>query len=224
MAKLGQEVLAEALGTAGLLATIVGAGMMADNLSGGNDGVALLGTTIPIGAILYVLITIFGPISGAHFNPAVTLVNFLKKEITGSKAMLFVATQIVSGILGVFLVHAMFDVDIVQVSEKVRYGPAQWLSEIVATFGLLLTILLTVRYKEDAVPLAVALYITAAIYFTASTCFANPAVSIARSLTNTFTGIEPNGVLPFIAAEIIGAVLALYCASYLMREPEPDQH
>ena len=220
---MAQKLVAEAIGTGFLLATIVGAGVMAEDLAGGNIAVALLGTVLPIGAILYVIITMLAPISGAHFNPAVTFVNIITRDIKPGDAVLYIAVQIISGIAAVWLVHIMFELDVMQFSGKIRYGPAQWVSEIVATFGLLTTILLTVRFKPEAVPLAVALYITAACWFTSSTSFANPAVTIARSFSNTFTGIEPGGILPFIAAQLIGAVLALWCCRFLTNgfEDEP---
>ncbi|MEM9277834.1 MAG: MIP/aquaporin family protein, partial [Pseudomonadota bacterium] len=196
-----------------LLATVVGSGIMGEMLSGGNVAIALLGNTIPTGAILVVLITMFGPVSGAHFNPAVTVVFALRKEIEIPEALLFVVAQIAGGIIGVLAAHLMFDLEILQFSEKVRTGGAQWFAEVVATFGLLMTILGTLRSQPTAVPMAVGLYITAAYWFTASTSFANPAVTVARSLTNTFSGIQPNHVAAFILAQLTGAVIAwLYCS------------
>ncbi|MEO0327167.1 MAG: MIP/aquaporin family protein [Pseudomonadota bacterium] len=205
-------LVAEFTGTAFLLATVVGSGIMAEALAGGNVAIALLGNTIPTGAILIVLITLFGPVSGAHFNPAVTLAFALRKEISSRDSLAYIVVQILGGILGVWAAHMMFDLDIFQFSEKVRSGPAQWFAEIVATFGLVLTIFGTLRFKPDSVPVAVGLYITAAYWFTASTSFANPAVTIARGLSNTFAGIQPSDVVPFIIAQFTGAVCAwVYC-------------
>lgn len=200
--------MAEALGTLILVTAVVGSGIMALKLAGGNLAVALLCNTIPTGAILFVLITMLGPVSGAHFNPVVTLVMRLRGEIGSGEAMGYVAAQIAGGCLGTLLAHAMFDLTILQTSTTVRTGYAQWLAEAVAAFGLLLTILGTVRVKPDAIATAVGLYITSAYWFTASTSFANPAVTIARSLTDTFAGIAPADVAGFIAAQIAGAVLA----------------
>ena len=199
---------AEAVGTALLLATVVGSGIMAEQLTQ-DVALALLGNTIPTGAILVVLILIFGPISGAHFNPAVTLVMVLQKELGLRDGAAYVAAQVIGGVLGVWLAHAMFDLSILQTSTKMRSGAPQWIAESVACFGLLLTILAVAKSRASAVPLAVGLYITAAYWFTASTSFANPAVTIARCLSDTFAGIRPADVLPFIGAQLIGAFLAL---------------
>lgn len=204
-----QKLLAEGLGTAFLLATVVGSGIMAENLAGGNIAIALLGNTIPTGAILVVLITIFGPISGAHFNPAVTLAFLTRREIALPDAVYYMIVQIIGGILGVWAAHAMFELEIFQFSEKLRTGPSQWWAEIVATFGLLTVIFGGIRHKPDAIPMMVGLYITAAYWFTASTSFANPAVTIARGFSNTFAGIAPANILMFIAAQIVGAMLAV---------------
>ena len=211
-----QRLAAECLGTAFLLATVVGSGIMAENLSGGNVAIALLGNTIPTGAILFVLITTFGPISGAHFNPVVTISFMLRKDISISESMQFIIVQIIGGLLGVLAAHIMFDENIIQFSQKVRTGPAQWFAEGVATFGLVFTILATLRAKPSAIPMAVALYITAAYWFTASTSFANPAVTIARSFSDTFAGIRLIDAPFFIAAQIAGAVLAKYFARWLV--------
>ncbi|WP_286829764.1 MULTISPECIES: aquaporin [Kordiimonas] len=205
-----QKLVAEFVGTLMLLATVVGSGIMGETLAAGNDAVALWGNTAATGAILVVLIMIFGPFSGAHFNPAVTLVFFAKGQLTRTEAAAYIATQIVAGVAGVMLAHAMFDQAIVQTSLNVRTGTGQWISEGVATFGLLAAILGTVRYRPEIVPYAVGLYITAGYWFTASTSFANPAVTIARSFTNTFSGIAPADVLAFIAAQIVGAFIALF--------------
>lgn len=204
-----RRLLAEALGSAFLLATVVGSGIMAEKLAGGNVAIALLGNTLPTGAILVVLILIFGPLSGAHFNPAVSLAFALRGEFAWRDLAPYVAAQIVGGILGVFAAHAMFDLPILQFSAHVRSGPAQWFAESVATFGLLLTIFGCVAKAPQAVPFAVGLYITAAYWFTASTSFANPAVTIARGLSDTFAGIAPAGVPAFIAAQIAGMLAAV---------------
>lgn len=206
----GQKLLAEALGTFFLLATVVGSGIMGEALSGGNVALALLGNTLPTGAILVVLILIFGPISGAHFNPAVTLVMTLRREMTVTTALLYSAVQVVAGTFGVLAAHGMFDLDLLQIGVKARTGGPQWFSEIIATFGLLATILGCVRLKSTAVPYAVGLYITAAYWFTASTSFANPAVTVARSFTATFAGIDPSHAAAFIAAQLVGAVAAWF--------------
>ena len=211
-----QAIFAEALGSFLLFATVVGSGVMADNLAGGNDAVALLGNTIATGAMLFVLITMLGPISGAHFNPAVTLVFRLKGELGSGKALAFVVAQIAGGILGVWAAHVMFGLPVLQVSEKVRTGTGQWTGELIATFGLVLTILATLKARPDKVPMSVALYITAAYWFTSSTSFANPAITIARGLSNTFSGIAPVNVPGFIAAQLVGAMIALVVARHLL--------
>jgi len=216
-ARLSQRLAAEFIGTAFLLATVVGSGIMAERLAGGNVAIALLGNTIPTGAILFVLITMLGPISGAHFNPAVTLVFALRREIAAREASLFVVAQIVGGILGVLATHIMFDESVFQFSQKIRTGGPQWFAEGIATFGLVFTILATLRAKPDAVATAVGLYITAAYWFTASTSFANPAVTIARSLSDSFAGIRPLDAPLFIVAQIVGAVLALIVCRWLLR-------
>ena len=204
------QMLAEFLGTGALVCTVVGSGIMAETLAGGNVAIALLGNTIPTGAILFVLITMLGPISGAHFNPAVTLAFTLRKELTVPKAAWFVLAQIAGGILGCLLANYMFELDVIQISEKVRTGPSQWVSEITATVGLLLTILVCLRSKPDAIPAAVGLYITAAYWFTSSTSFANPAVAVARIFSNTFAGIRPEDAAVFVVCQIIGALVALH--------------
>ncbi len=217
MVDLSRRLAAEALGTAMLVATVVGSGIMADRLSD-DVAVSLLGNTIPTGAILFVLITILGPISGANFNPVVTMVFALRKELEASAILPYVLAQILGGIAGTLIAHAMFELPIFQVSETVRSGSAQWTAEAVATFGLLLTILGGLRFKADAIPMLVGLYITAAYWFTASTSFANPAVAIARSLTNTFAGIRPLDLPGFIIAQIVGAVLASMLAAWLFAD------
>ena len=202
------RLLSEAAGTAFLVATVVGSGIMAETLSGGNVAIAVRANTIATGAILVVLISAFGPVSGAHFNPAVTLVFRLKGDIGTGDAMAYVAVQVVSGVIGVWVAHLMFDQSWAQVSVHARTGPGQWLSEGVATFGLVMTILFGIRAKAN-VAMMVGLYITAAYWFTASTSFANPAVTIARSLTASFSGIAPADVAGFIFAQIAGAIAAL---------------
>lgn len=205
---LPRRLVAEALGTVFLLATVIGSGIMAERLAGGNLALALLCNTLPTGAILYVLITIFAPLSGAHFNPAVSLVFLLRKTISRSDFAAYVLAQVLGGILGTLIAHAMFELPFFQISATVRTGAGQWFAEFVAAFGLILTILGCLARNIAAVPTAVGLYITAAYWFTASTSFANPAVTIARSLSDTFAGIAPADVPAFIAAQLVGAVLA----------------
>ena len=210
-----RRLVAEALGTALLLTTVVGSGIMAERLAGGNVALALLGNTLPTGAILVVLILIFGPISGAHFNPAVSTVFALQGNLGWRYLPLYVTAQIVGGIVGVLVAHAMFDLPLWQVSTKVRAGLSQNLAEFVATFGLVLTILGCIARAPTAVPYAVGLYITAAYWFTASTSFANPAVTIARSLSDTFAGILPANTPGFIAAQFLGASAGFLAARWL---------
>lgn len=209
---LSQRVAAEGLGTAFLLATVIGSGIMAERLAGGNQALALLCNTIPTGAILVVLITIFGPVSGAHFNPAVSLVFALRKDMPWPEMVLFWTAQIVGGIFGALAAHAMFELPLVQLSSTLRTGPGQWIAEMVAAFGLILTILGCLARNIAAVPMAVGLYITAAYWFTASTSFANPAVTIARSLSDTFAGIAPSNAPAFVAAQFAGALLGYLAA------------
>src|SRR5215208_371285 len=217
--RLTQRLGAEGLGTAFLLATVIGSGIMAERLAGGNQALALLCNTLPTGAILVVLITIFGPISGAHLNPAVSLVFALRKEMLWNEYAAYVVAQIAGGILGALLAHAMFELPFFQISATARTGLGQWIAEVVAVFGLILTILGCLARNAAAVPMAVGLYITAAYWFTASTSFANPAVTIARSLSDTFAGIAPADVPAFIAAQIIGAVLAHITARQFWAKP-----
>jgi glycerol uptake facilitator-like aquaporin len=213
---LPRRLVAETLGAALLVATVVGSGIMAESLT--NDAaLMLLGNTIPTGAILVVLIAILGPISGAHFNPAVTLVFAIKRDLVSRDAWLYVVAQIIGGILGTVIAHAMFGLPLLDASAKIRTGSAQWLAEGVAAFGLVATILAGIRFNRPSVPWLVGLYITAAYWFTASTSFANPAVAIARSLTNTFSGIRPMDLPGFIAAELGGAVVGLMLMSWLLR-------
>ena len=213
---LRRRFVAEALGTALLVATVVGSGIMAENLTK-DVALALLGNTLPTGAILVVLITILGPISGAHFNPAVTLVFALRRELKPREALSYILAQVAGGIAGTMVAHAMFALPLLDASLKIRTGGAQWLAEGVATFGLVATILAGIRFERAAVPWLVGLYITAAYWFTSSTSFANPAVAIARSMTNTFSGIRPIDLPGFIAAELGGAVAALVLMSWLLR-------
>jgi glycerol uptake facilitator-like aquaporin len=213
--RLAQRACAEALGTAFLLAAVVGSGIMAQRLSGGNLALALLGNTLPTGAILAVLILIFGPVSGAHFNPAVSLAFALRGELGWRDAAAYIAVQIVGGIVGVWAAHLMFELPIWQLSLTARTGGAQWFAEFVATLGLLLTIFGCVSHAPHAIAYAVGLYITAAYWFTSSTSFANPALTIARSLSDTFAGIAPAGILAFVAAQLCGALAALLLARFL---------
>lgn len=213
-----RRLFAEWLGTLFLLATVVGSGIMAENLAGGNVAIALLGNTIPTGAILVVLILVFGPISGAHFNPAVTLAFFIRKEISAREGLFFVAAQITGGIIGVFIAHLMFENALIDPSTHARTGVSQWISEFVATFGLVATILGLVKVRPEAIPYAVGLYITAAYWFTSSTSFANPAVTIARGFSNTFAGIDPAHVAAFIAVQLFAAVVATLTFKWLLAE------
>ena len=217
-----QKLAAEGLGTALLLAIVVGSGIMGEALASGNEAVALLANTIATGAGLVVLILIFGPVSGAHFNPAVTLAFFLKREIKAGMASAYVAIQIVGAIAGVFLAHAMFDLPILQQSIKARLGLGQAIGEATATFGLVLTILGCVRFRPDATAYAVGLFITAGYWFTSSTSFANPAVTIARTLTNTFAGIRPDGAPAFVAAQLLAAALATFIAMTIFEKSKPQ--
>jgi glycerol uptake facilitator-like aquaporin len=217
---LSRRLVAEALGTAMLVATVVGSGIMADRLTD-DVALALLGNTLPTGAILVVLIIILGPISGAHFNPAVTLVFALRGEIALRDAAAYTVAQIVGGILGTLLAHGMFDLPLLQLSATTRTGTGQWIAEGVAAFGLVFTILAGLRFRPESIPWLVGLYITAAYWFTASTSFANPAVAIARALSDTFAGIRPVDVPAFIVAEVLGALLAMALAGWLLAEPKP---
>ncbi len=215
-------LVAEFAGTMLLLATVIGSGIMAERLAGGNIAVALLGNTIPTGAILYVLITIFGPVSGAHFNPAVTLAFFIRRQIPVKLALFFVVMQIIGGLCGAFLAHFMFEMPVLQMSTKLRSGPAQWGAEFVATFGLLTVIFGGIRWRPEAVPTLVALYITAAYWFTSSTSFANPAVTIARSFTDSFSGILPAHAPGFIAAQLGAAIIAPLLLGWLFAGDRKD--
>lgn len=212
---LRRRIAAEGVGSFFLFVCVIGSGIMAQALSGGNDGIALLANTIATGAILFVMITMLGPISGAHFNPAVTLVVALRRELPWLDAGAYVAAQLAFGILGAWAAHLMFDLPTLQFSAKARTGLGQWTGEFVATFGLVLTILGTVKYKPQAVAASVGLYITAAYWFTSSTSFANPAITVARSLSNTFAGIAPADVPMFVLIQFAGAVAGLAMANSL---------
>ena len=216
MPAISRRLVAEALGTLLLLATVIGSGIMAENLAGGNDAVALLGNTLATGAILAVLITTLAPISGAHFNPAVTVAFLIRREIDAKTAAAYVGVQVLGGLAGAVLAHAMFDVDLLQISTKARTGMGQWLAEGVATFGLIATILATLKARPTAVAAMVGLYISAGYWFTASTSFANPAVTIARSFTDTFSGIAPADAPAFIAAQFVGAAAATGLMAWLL--------
>jgi glycerol uptake facilitator-like aquaporin len=213
---LPRRLVAEGLGTALLVATVVGSGIMAESLTK-DVALALLGNTLPTGAILVVLITILGPISGAHFNPAVSLIFALKREFTPRDALSYMVAQCIGGVLGTMIAHAMFALPLLDASLKMRTGGAQWFAESVAAFGLVATILAGIQFNRLAVPWLVGLYITAAYWFTSSTSFANPAVAIARSMTNTFSGIRPADLPGFIAAELCGAVAAMILMGWLLR-------
>jgi len=215
-ASLPQRLAAETLGTALLLSAVVGSGIMAEQLAGGNAALALLANTLATGAMLVVLITMLGPISGAHLNPAVSLAFFLRGDIRRQEVLAYTATQLAGAITGVLIAHVMFAEPLLQISETARSGFAQIFSEGVATFGLVLTILLTLRTRPQAVAASVGLYIAAAYWFTASTSFANPAVTIARALTDTVSGIRPGDVPGFVVAQLVGATCGLAAASTLM--------
>lgn len=217
---LPRRLAAEFIGTAFLLATVVGSGIMGENLAGGNAAIALLGNTIATGAILVVLILVFGAISGAHFNPGVTLAFLLRRQITPGAALAYVAVQIVAAVCGVLAAHFMFAEPLLMLSTHARTGAGQWFAEFIASFGLLATILGCLRFRPDAVPYAVGLFITAGYWFTASTSFANPAVTIARTLTDTFSGIAPGDAPAFIAAQLAGAVAATVIFGWLLREED----
>lgn len=212
---LGRRIAAEAVGSFFLFACVIGSGIMAQNLSSGNNAVALLGNTLATGAILFVLITMLGPISGAHLNPAVSLVAASRRELRWSDAAAYIAAQLAFGILGAWAAHLMFGLPALQLSMKARHGVGQFAGEFIATFGLILTILGTVRFRQPWVPASVALYITAAYWFTSSTSFANPAITVARSLTNTFAGIAPHDVPLFVVAQLLGAGCAALFAKWL---------
>ena len=218
-APLARRLAAEGVGAFFLFATVIGSGIMAENLAGGNDAVALLGNTLATGAMLFVLIAMLGPISGAHMNPAVTLVAALRRELGWRDAGAYVAAQLAFGILGAWAAHLMFELPTLQLSVKARTGLGQWAGEAIATFGLILTILGSVRHRPQWVPASVALYISAAYWFTSSTSFANPAITVARSLSDSFAGIAPHDVPAFVIAQLVGALGASFVARFLFREP-----
>lgn len=213
-----RAIAAEALGSLLLFATVIGSGIMAERLAGGNVAVALLGNTIATGAMLFVLITMLAPISGAQMNPAVTLVMRLRRQIQTDTAIAYVLAQIAGGIAGVWMAHLMFDEPVIQLSSKIRSGVGQWVGEAVATFGLLLTILGTAKARQNSVPASVALYIVAAYWFTSSTSFANPAITLARSMSSSFAGIAPASVPPFIAAQLAGAIAAHFISRVIFED------
>jgi glycerol uptake facilitator-like aquaporin len=219
---LARRLAAEGIGSFFLFACVIGSGIMAANLSQGNDAIALLGNTAATAAMLFVLITMFGPISGAHMNPAVTLVAAARGQLPWREAASYVAAQLACGVLGAFAAHLMFDLPTLQLSVKARHGLGQWTGEAIATFGLVLTILGTVRHRPQWVAPAVALYIAAAYWFTSSTSFANPAITVARSLSDTFAGISPGDVPPFVAAQLAGAAAAAAVAPWLFADSPPD--
>jgi len=219
--RLSRRLAAEAIGSFFLFAGVVGSGIMGEATAGGNVALALLGNTLATAAILYLLIVKLGPVSGAHFNAVVTVAFAVRREISARHAALYLLVQLTAGIAGVIAAHAMFDLPLLQESTKLRSGFGQWLGEAIATFGLLFTILGTARHRPASVPASVALYIAAAYWFTSSTSFANPTITIARSLTDSFSGIAPSGVLPFIAAQFLGGGLALLFARWLF-PPAPD--
>ena len=214
-----RKLAAESIGTAFLLATVVGSGIMAEGLAGGNTAIALLGNSLSTGAILVVLITVFGPVSGAHFNPAVTVAFVVRREMGLPLAVSFIIAQVAGALIGTWTAHLMFAEEVVQVSSTLRTGPAQWFAEVVATFGLLMAIFGALRWRPDFVPMAVGLYITAAYWFTASTSFANPAVTVARSFTDTFSGIAPAHMPAFVIAQFVGALLATWVFAWLFKKP-----
>jgi len=219
---MARRLFAEWLGTLFLLAVVVGSGIMADRLSGGNVAIALLANSIATGAILVVLILIFGPISGAHFNPAVTLAFAIRKEISPQDSAQYVAAQIIGGVAGVIIAHAMFDNPLIDPSTTARTGIGQWIGEFVATFGLVATILGCLKARPEAVPYAVGLFITAGYWFTSSTSFANPAVTIARGLTNTFSGIDPAHIGAFIMMQLIAAAVATMSFRWLLADRQDE--
>lgn len=219
-ADAARRLVAEFAGTMLLLATVIGSGIMAERLADGNLAVALLGNTIPTGAILYVLITIFGPVSGAHFNPAVTLAFLLRRDISFPRAAQFMFVQTFGAVCGAMLAHVMFEMPVLQLSQNIRSGPAQWVSEFTATFGLLTVIFGGLRWRPKAIPALVGLYITAAYWFTASTSFANPAVTFARAFTDSFSGILPADAPPFIIAQLAAAVVASFALRWMFAGEE----
>jgi glycerol uptake facilitator-like aquaporin len=219
---LARRLAAEGIGAFFLFAAVIGSGIMAEALSGGNVAIALLGNTLATGAILFVLIAMLAPVSGAHFNPAVSLVMAIRRELPWREVAPYIAVQLAGGLLGALAAHLMFDLPIWQYSVKARTGLGQWTGELVATFGLILTIIGTVRHRPGWVPASVALYITSAYWFTSSTSFANPAITIIRSLTDSFAGIAPQHVAAFVAAQLLGAVAGAVVGAILFPRTEPD--
>jgi glycerol uptake facilitator-like aquaporin len=220
---LGRRLAAEGLGAFFLFATVIGSGIMAENLSRGNDAIALLGNTLATAAMLFVLIAMLGPISGAHVNPAVSLVAASRRELSWRDAGLYALVQLACGILGAWAAHLMFDLPMLQLSVKARTGIGRWAGEAVATFGLIVTILGTVRHRKEWVPASVALYIAAAYWFTSSTSFANPAITVARSLSDSFAGIAPANVPAFVAAQLMGAAAGAAVGALLFDPPRARQ-
>ncbi|MEO5578320.1 MAG: MIP/aquaporin family protein [Sphingomicrobium sp.] len=220
---LGRRLAAEGIGSFFLFATVIGSGIMAERLADGNDAVALIANTAATGAILFVLITMLGPISGAQMNPAVSLVAASRGDLKWRDAFAYIAIQLLFGIAGAFAAHAMFDLPLLQYSAKARTGSGQWLGEAIATFGLVLTIWGTAKHRPKAVPASVALYITAAYWFTSSTSFANPAITVARSLTDSFSGIAPGNAPGFIIAQLVGAALAALAVRALFGDRMGDE-
>ena len=220
---IARRLAAEALGSFFLFAAVIGSGIMADRLAQGNDAVALLANSLATAAILFVLIAKLAPISGAHFNPAVTLAMALRGEMPWRDVAPYILVQIAAGILGAWAVHFMFDLPVIEVSSKLRTGSGQWAGELIATFGLVITIIGTVRHRLGAVPASVALYIGAAYWFTSSTSFANPAITLVRSMTDSFSGIAPADVPGFVAAQLAGAGLAVLLGKWLFAPPEKGE-
>lgn len=221
--KLARRLAAEALGSFFLFSAVIGSGIMAEALSGGNIAIALVGNTLATGAMLFVLIAMLGPVSGAHFNPAVTLAMAVRRELPWRDVTPYIAVQLAGGLLGALAAHLMFDLPIWQYSLKARTGLGQWTGEAVATFGLILTIIGTARHRPGLVPASVALYITAAYWFTSSTSFANPAITIIRSLTDSFSGIAPNDVPPFVVAQLFGAAAGAWVGSMMFDKGETQK-
>ena len=220
---LSRRLAAEGLGAFFLFAAVIGSGIMAERLAGGNVALALLANSLATGAILFVLIVLFAPVSGAQMNPAVTLVAAIRRELRGAEAAAYVAVQLAFGIAGALAAHLMFELPVIQYSVKIRTGLGQWLGEGIATFGLILTIIGTLRFRERWLPATVACYIVAAYWFTSSTSFANPAITVARSLSDSFAGIAPANAAAFIAAQLAGAMLAAVTAPWLFGPPAPDR-
>ncbi|HEY0630281.1 MAG TPA: MIP/aquaporin family protein [Sphingomicrobium sp.] len=221
---MARRLAAEALGSFLLFAAVIGSGVMAEALSGGNVAIALLANTLATGAILFVLIAMLAPVSGAHFNPAVTLVMAVRRDLRWTDVPPYIVAQLAGGLLGAWAAHLMFDLPILQYSVKARSGIGQWGGEAIATFGLILTIIGTSRHRPSAVPASVALYITAAYWFTSSTSFANPAITLVRSLTDSFAGIAPSDVPAFVLSQLAGAALGALTAAALFDDRAGKWH